>query len=94
VYNATKKTIFTFILYLNEGFQGGETIFYPGDKKTSWSQLEPGIEVKIIPKTGTALIFFQCGYENPRHEGAQLLDGQKYILRSDLAYELIGPISR
>lgn len=91
VYNDNKKTLFTFILYLNEGCKGGETTFYPGDKKFSWEPAQPGIERKVIPKKGTALIFFQCGTLNPRHEGAELLseDVLKYILRSDLAYERI-----
>jgi len=93
VYSDNKKTLFTFIMYLNEGCVGGETIFYPGDQKFAWVAVQPGIERKVIPKTGSALIFFQCGDLNPRHEGAQVLseDKLKYILRSDLAYEKIPP---
>jgi len=81
-------TLLTFILYLNEGFEGGETIFYPGDKKMYWGKPEPGIEYKVVPKTGDLLVFFQKGKENPRHEGAtQRSEGKfKYILRSDVGY--------
>jgi len=95
VYSKNKETLFTFILYLSEGCVGGETIFYPGNKKFSWEKAaEENIEVKVIPKAGTALIFYQCGDLNPRHEGAELLGDfpKKYILRSDLAYERITPI--
>jgi len=91
IYSPTKKTLFTFILYLNEGCTGGETTFYPGNRKFGWSEPEEGIERKVTPKTGTALVFFQCGELNPRHEGAEVLSADilKYILRSDVAYENI-----
>jgi len=94
VYNSDKKTLFTFILYLNEGCSGGETVFFPGNKKFAWSQPEQNIEVKVVPKAGSALIFFQCGDLNPRHEGAEVLSDNvhKYILRSDLVYEKVLPL--
>jgi hypothetical protein len=89
VYSDTKKTLYTFILYLNEGCEGGETVFYPGNQKFGWVKPQEGIERKVVPKAGTALIFFQTGELSPRHEGAEVLseDKLKYILRSDLAYE-------
>ena len=88
VYSRDEKTLMTFILYLNEGFEGGETIFYPGGKKHVFSNPDPSIECKVKPKTGTALIFFQSGELSPFHEGAEHhTEGMyKYILRSDLAY--------
>lgn len=91
VYSENKKTLFTFILYLNEGCIGGETTFFPGNKRFAWDEPQPGIERKVTPKTGTALVFFQAGKLNHRHEGAEVLseDKLKYILRSDLAYEKI-----
>jgi len=87
-YDENEVTLLTFILYLNEGFEGGETIFFPGNRKFGWSRPIPGIEYKIIPKTGTALIFFQVGDLNHRHEGAihRSPNMYKYILRSDIAY--------
>eukprot|EP01117_Protostelium_nocturnum_P001423 TRINITY_DN1172_c0_g1_i5.p1 TRINITY_DN1172_c0_g1~~TRINITY_DN1172_c0_g1_i5.p1 ORF type:complete len:274 (-),score=94.78 TRINITY_DN1172_c0_g1_i5:1272-2093(-) len=69
VYDDNEKTLFTFILYLSEGFEGGETTFFPGDKKVSWDKPIPGIECKVKPKMGSALVFFQAGKLNPRHEG-------------------------
>jgi len=88
IYSADEKTLFTFILYLNEGFIGGETVFFPNNQKVSWQPPIPGIECRVIPKTGTALIFYQCGDLSPRHEGAEHSSegSYKYILRSDLAY--------
>jgi len=85
--NFVDKTLFTFILYLNDGFEGGETIFFPGGRKRLYSKREPGLEYKVIPKAGMAICFFQDGELSPFHEGAMLLgDVPKYILRSDLRY--------
>jgi hypothetical protein len=88
IYGPDEKTLLTFILYLSDDFEGGETTFYPGDKKASWTPAEPGIELKVKPKVGSALIFWQDGPENPRHEGTphQTEGKYKYILRSDVAY--------
>lgn len=81
VYSNECETIFTFILYLNEGFKGGETIFLP----------RGATPVPVVPKTGSALIFFQTGPTNPLHEGAELFSEHpcKFILRSDLAYRKV-----
>jgi len=87
-YSSTCKTLLTFILYLNDGYQGGETVFFPGDQRTYFSEKEPGIECRVKPKSGSALVFFQEGKLSPRHEGATHLsnDRCKFILRSDIAY--------
>jgi hypothetical protein len=94
VYTPNEKTILTFILYLNEGFVGGETTFFPGNKRHWHTPAEPGIEYACVPKTGSALIFQQIGRENPRHEGTpHTSEGQfKYILRSDVTYFREDPI--
>src|SRR3990167_98276 len=80
-YSNECETIFTFILYLNEGFEGGETTFFSGNTKN-------GSRVPVTPTTGSALIFFQTGPTNPLHEGSELLSDEpsKFILHSDLAY--------
>jgi len=90
VYSPDDKTLFSFILYLNEGYEGGETIFFPGGRKHPGSPVAPNLEYKIVPKTGMALCFFQAGTQNHRHEGAMLVgDTPKYILRSDLRYKKV-----
>jgi hypothetical protein len=33
IYSKNEQTILTFIMYLNDGFDGGETTFYPGNLK-------------------------------------------------------------
>ncbi len=61
---------FTYMIYLNEEMEGGQTRFI-GAKTIS-----------ITPKTGTLLIFRHKLY----HEGAEVTNGQKYVLRSDVMY--------
>jgi prolyl 4-hydroxylase len=79
-YSRECETLFTFILYLNQGFEGGETKFFPRQSKP----------VCVVPKIGTALVFFQTGDLSPLHEGSELLsESPKLILRSDLAYKKI-----
>jgi hypothetical protein len=64
---------YTFMVYLNEEFEGGETRFF----------VEP--EVVIKPNTGSAL-FFQHPII---HEGGEVHSGIKYVLRTDLVYRRV-----
>eukprot|EP01090_Pellita_catalonica_P009555 TRINITY_DN2065_c0_g1_i1.p1 TRINITY_DN2065_c0_g1~~TRINITY_DN2065_c0_g1_i1.p1 ORF type:complete len:219 (-),score=13.70 TRINITY_DN2065_c0_g1_i1:112-768(-) len=86
-----EKSLFTFIIYLNDGFDGGETIFFPEGKPRQWSKPNEVKEVVIKPKAGTALVFYHVGRMSPRHEGAKhtASDSYKYIIRSDLMYKQI-----
>jgi len=68
--NEDERSWYTYIIYLNEGFEGGETIFF----------VEP--EVVIRPRTGAGL-FFQHPII---HEGALVTSGIKYAARTDLMY--------
>lgn len=60
-----ERSRLTLIVYLNEDYSGGETIF---DQAT------------IEPQQGMALIFLH----GLMHEGAEVLDGRKYVLRTDI----------
>lgn len=63
----------TLMIYLNDDFRGGQTNFdlrYPHHEKS------------IAPKRGMALLFLH----HLRHEGAQVLAGRKYVLRTDVMY--------
>ncbi|OMQ12592.1 2OG-Fe(II) oxygenase [[Flexibacter] sp. ATCC 35103] len=66
----SEYSYYTFLIYLNDSYEGGETKFASGEI--------------IMPKTGTALIF----EHSQRHEGAALISGIKYVLRSDIMYKL------
>jgi len=57
----------TFLLYLNDGFGGGDTDFRA---------------FRVAPRTGSALLFIHDTW----HEGAEVTEGTKYVLRSDVLY--------
>lgn len=61
----------------NSGFEGGETCFYlpniSGNPRT----------LAVVPITGMALCFFH----ELLHEGASVIQGEKYVLRTDIMYE-------
>ncbi|MBD1930812.1 MULTISPECIES: prolyl hydroxylase family protein [Cyanophyceae] len=59
----------TFMIYLNEDFEGGETRFFSP-------------YVSIVPKMGMVLFFIH----ELKHEGAPVIQGRKYVLRSDVMY--------
>jgi len=89
VYSEKRKTIMSFILYLNDGFDGGETRFFPGTKKYEWSKPGDAQQFDVVPRRGSALVFFQAGALSPRHEGVVICGPiPKYILRSDLTYHM------
>lgn len=63
----------TLQIYLNEGFQGGSTRFLSYDGREY---------VDVVPKIGDVLIF----QHRLLHEGAQLIQGVKYTIRTDVMY--------
>ena len=69
VRNEQEISYFTFMVYLNDNFQGGDTTFR-------------GLRVR--PRQGMALIFLHSLY----HEGNEVTQGVKYVLRTDIMYRL------
>lgn len=65
--NELEASYFTFMIYLNDNFQGGDTTFQG---------------LRIQPKQGMALIFLHSLY----HEGSEVTQGVKYVLRTDVMY--------
>ena len=66
-----EQSLLTFMVYLNDGFAGGETKFYRGAEK-----------VIVTPERGKALVFVH----RQLHEGAPVEAGRKYVLRTDVMY--------
>ncbi|WP_373530052.1 hypothetical protein [Nostoc sp.] len=64
------------MIYLNEGFEDGETRFYLPEYYEDLSNLA------VLPVTGMAL----CFVHELVHEGATIIQGRKYVLRSDVMY--------
>ena len=68
-----EESMLTFMIYLNDGFEGGATEF-----KTEVVQ----------PKTGMVLVF----PHRVTHQGAELLSGVKYVLRTDVMYKNVNGV--
>lgn len=71
----TERSLLTFMVYLNEGCAGGSTLFHPPD----------GAVIEVVPSQGMALVFAHCQL----HEGAPVLSGRKYVLRTDVMYQRV-----
>jgi hypothetical protein len=65
--SAQEESFLTFIIYLNDNYEGGATEF-------AWE--------KVAPKAGMALVF----PHRLRHQGARIISGSKYVLRTDVMY--------
>ncbi len=84
------KSSHSILVYLNDGFQGGETVFrfpknqYVNSGLTIKQELEliglAYTEIVIKPKQGKMIIFDQ----RLLHAGAAVHSGTKYVLRTDL----------
>ena len=61
------------MIYLNDGYEGGNTKFYHDDDR---------LKANIVPRQGMALIFDHLQL----HEGAPVVSGRKYVLRTDVMY--------
>lgn len=69
--SAKEKTNYTLLAYLNDDFNGGETVFYNDNFKEI---------VRITPKAGTCVVFDI----NLWHQGLKVLDGQKHWIGCEL----------
>lgn len=72
-----EESLLTFMIYLNEGFEGGDTLFH-----LSRRYYEDLPNIAVIPATGMVL----CFVHDLVHEGAPIIQGRKYVLRSDIMY--------
>lgn len=73
-----ERSRLTFMVYLNDGAEGGQTVFYSEDRVNGLRRIVASIE----PHAGMALVFAHGWW----HEGAKVLSGRKYVLRSDVMY--------
>ncbi|KAJ1558008.1 hypothetical protein HK096_004085 [Nowakowskiella sp. JEL0078] len=84
VINDNLRSIFTILVFLNDGYVGGDTLFFNDNCKSN-DTLEEIPCFRIVPKAGTALIFnHDC-----RHAGEKVVAGTKYIFRTDIIFERI-----
>jgi predicted 2-oxoglutarate/Fe(II)-dependent dioxygenase YbiX len=78
--DAGEESRFTVLIYLNSDCVGGETIFSEPDRSGSRIRF---IENIVKPEPGMALLF----QHELWHEGAEVLEGVKYVLRTDVIYK-------
>ena len=76
-------SLLTWVLYLNDDFQGGGTRFMLPNAFKQYT-------VEEVPATrGSVLCFFHGEHPlSPLHEGGLVTNGTKYIVRSDVLYKL------
>jgi hypothetical protein len=75
-----QRSQLTFMVYLNDDFTGGETNFFGADLSHR--------RASVHPVRGMALVFAHLQL----HEGAPVVSGRKYVLRSDVMYEMADPV--
>lgn len=74
------KSFYTFMIYLNGGFEGGATNFL----SDAASPPRGRVLESLAPEPGMLLVF----QHNIYHEGEKLTSGLKYMMRSDVMYKL------
>ncbi|SES92500.1 nucleoside monophosphate kinase [Stigmatella erecta] len=89
------RSLLSVILYLNDDFEEGETVFFPGGQTRD--HMLPGDadarEIRVRPAAGTALVFHHFGPLNPRHSGLAPVPRprSKYVIRTDVFYTRTPP---
>ncbi len=68
-----EKSLYTFLIYLNDDFEGGQTSFRP--------QYSDAFSVQA--RRGSVLLF----HHPILHRGDRIVSGTKFVLRSDLMFE-------
>ncbi len=71
-----EKSFLTFMIYLNDGFEGGATSFEDSYSEESFDPFS------VVPKKGMALFFEHETY----HIGELVTQGRKYVVRTDVMY--------
>ena len=69
----------TVLLYLSDGFGGGETLFH---ERTYAGGVGTDHKVAVRPRAGSVLLFRHPLW----HEGVAVTAGRKYVLRTDVMY--------
>ena len=88
--DGSEESFITIQLYLNEGFEGGNTTFISSSSKADNVGVVPRyimilFHCKIftpVPRIGRVLVF----QHDILHEGSILVQGTKYTMRTDVMY--------
>ncbi|KAJ3215945.1 hypothetical protein HDU67_010176 [Dinochytrium kinnereticum] len=72
----------TFLIYLNQNFKGGETTFFLPSVKSGVMDARA-----VTPQAGSVAVFpHGCVKNVLLHEGSGVIEGAKYIIRTDVLY--------
>jgi hypothetical protein len=82
--HAKQSSLFTFLIYLNDEFEGGETTFFLPSVRDGVLNAYP-----VQPVMGSVVVF-PHGETNGAllHEGTGVREGAKYIIRTDVEYDV------
>lgn len=79
-----QSSLFTFLLYLNDEFEGGETMFFLPAAREGVLNAYP-----VRPVMGSVAIFPHGETKGALlHEGTSVTKGAKYIIRTDVEYDV------
>eukprot|EP01102_Stenamoeba_stenopodia_P015217 TRINITY_DN5169_c0_g1_i1.p1 TRINITY_DN5169_c0_g1~~TRINITY_DN5169_c0_g1_i1.p1 ORF type:complete len:216 (+),score=39.49 TRINITY_DN5169_c0_g1_i1:50-697(+) len=79
-HSADRRSLFTVLVYLNDGYEGGHTTVYTDDETKSY---------KVPKGMGSCFAMLQ----RTLHEGSVVESGEKWALRCDVLYDRIGGTS-
>lgn len=81
------RTTWTLLLYLTSpatGCIGGETVFYPEPEAGKKKNKEPPPEPFVVGLEAGMALLHRHGAQCMLHEGKEVLNGEKWVIRSDL----------
>ena len=86
--DASHLSIKTFMIYLNDEFEGGTTRFFTEKQRHYSSVIDASsIAFEIRPRRGSCLVFNHA----LTHDGSDVVSGEKWILRSEVMYRRVEP---
>lgn len=81
---ARQSSLFTFLIYLNDEFEGGETTFFIPSVREGVMNAYP-----VKPLMGSVAVFPHGEAQGALlHEGTGVTKGAKYIIRTDVEYDV------
>ncbi|CAI6339024.1 unnamed protein product [Periconia digitata] len=82
--DARQSSLFTFLIYLNDDFKGGETTFFIPNVKDGVINAYP-----VKPIMGSVAVFPHGEAQGALlHEGTGVVEGAKYVIRTDVEYDV------
>jgi hypothetical protein len=86
---AKQSSLYTFLIYLNDDFTGGETTFFIPSVKDGVLNAYP-----VRPVMGSVAVFPHGEAQDALlHEGTGVVEGAKYVIRTDVEYDVEPTVS-